>query len=183
MPGPMADAAVHMHGRAPGPSFSAAGALMDSASAPPAAAVASPSTGAATDAPLPVQPPPLPTTSPSEASRPTAPDQPFESPQSAASPPFEDPTPPVVPAQSGSSAIQVELFPADITAVHTAQELVDAMANSARDIEIRAHLDLRTIPLQANPGFPFRDADYEVVATDLAFIRWPTRSVRVRFCH
>lgn len=74
-----------------------------------------------------------------------------------------------------------------MTAVHTAQELVDAMAGSARDIEIRAQLDLRTMPLKGIPGnadkvagYNVKDAGYE--ETDVAFIRWPTRTIRVRAC-
>ena len=181
----MADASTH--GLAPGPTI--AGVLVDIGSASPAAAAASPALGAglppaSTDTPSPAPRPPPHATSPSEASCGTGPQQRPGPPQSASSPASTAPA--GTSAEPGSSAMPLELFPADITAVHTAQELVDAMAGRARDIEIRAHLDLRTMPLQAGaaPINVFSNADDQIVhrPTDLAFIRWPTRTMRVRFC-
>ena len=71
--------------------------------------------------------------------------------------------------------------------VYNLPDLQAAIADRKRDIEIRSHLDLRNLPLKQNPKvgpdidpFPSRTP----INTDLAFLSWPTRSIRVRrHCH
>lgn len=78
----------------------------------------------------------------------------------------------------------VQLFPAEVTVVNSPAELQAAIADGKRDIEIHSHLDLRNLPLKHNPNTrasPFsRGPDRKVINTDLAFLSWPTRSIRVR---
>lgn len=74
--------------------------------------------------------------------------------------------------------------PDNITSVHTPEELQRALSAGvlAQDIEIRAHLDLRTLPLQHNPylwGGNDR-AGKPATSSHIAYLSAPTRSIRVR---
>ena len=77
----------------------------------------------------------------------------------------------------------MQLFPADVAVVHTPSELQAAITNGRRDIEIRSHLDLRSLPLQQNPIDAIRSQSNIRLAgtfSALAYLTWPTRSIRVR---
>lgn len=79
----------------------------------------------------------------------------------------------------------VQLFPAEVAVVYKLEDLVAAIDNQKRDIEIRSHLDLRKMPLKLHPGPRFLDGDdlaeskASSAGSDLAFLSWPTRSIRV----
>ena len=66
---------------------------------------------------------------------------------------------------------------ASIAAVYTAAEFQDAFHEGVRDIEIHAHLDLRTLPVPRNPlvEVPFGTSEYKI-----GYVGTPVRSIRVR---
>ena len=72
---------------------------------------------------------------------------------------------------------QPPVLPTDIQVVHTAEDLQSAVS-SARNIEIRAHLDLRTLSRVANPQVldaeGIRDRDVA-----LLYAYPPLKSIRV----
>lgn len=75
---------------------------------------------------------------------------------------------------------------APITAVYTPNELQQALSAGvlAQDIEIRAHLDLRTLRLAENPYLWGRGNDRAgkaATSSHIAYISAPTRSIRVRY--
>eukprot|EP00892_Ulva_mutabilis_P008118 jgi/Ulvmu1/5679/UM024_0026.1 len=101
--------------------------------------------------------------------------------------PSRPPPPPPPPASPGTapppdaaqgSQPPVELFPANVAVVYNLPDLWDALSRNARDIEIRSHLDLRNLPLRANPHDEYLDYTSGQLGTDLAFLSWPTRSLR-----
>eukprot|EP00892_Ulva_mutabilis_P008121 jgi/Ulvmu1/5681/UM024_0028.1 len=89
-------------------------------------------------------------------------------------PPTQSPGTAAPPDSAHGSQRTVQLFPADVAIVYNLTDLQDAFSRNARDIEIRSHLDLRKLPLSENPY----NLNIDGVGTDLAFLSWPTRSVR-----
>ena len=66
---------------------------------------------------------------------------------------------------------------ASTAAVYTAFEFQDAFHEGVRDIEIHAHLDLRTLPTPQDPRLtsPFGQGAYQI-----GYLRSSIRSIRVR---
>lgn len=60
------------------------------------------------------------------------------------------PTPPPNPPVPASLGVDGDA-PASIAAVYTASQFQDAFHAGVRDIEIRAHLDLRNLPIPGRP--------------------------------
>lgn len=90
---------------------------------------------------------------------------------------------------SGRAPASARPLPADITVVNTAEELQRAIAASARDIEIRSHLDLRApvvggdaAATLASRSHDEPDLMHDVQTPDASFatVTGATRSVRVR---
>lgn len=81
-------------------------------------------------------------------------------------------TPPPPPALTAA--------PAPVVAVETAAELVLAAAATAQDIEIRSHLDLRSLERQDNPEFRGQPTDLVPHRHALLYARKGMRSMRVR---
>ena len=82
----------------------------------------------------------------------------------------EHPPPPPPLGAAGDAA-------ASIAAVYTAADFQDAFHEGVRDIEIHAHLDLRTLPVPRNPlvEVPFGIPEFKI-----GFVGNPIRSIRVR---
>lgn len=70
--------------------------------------------------------------------------------------------------------------PANITVVRTARELQEASLRGALDIEIRAHLDLRTLDLAQDPSGLFSGTVQEFGRRSLLYADLSMRSIRVR---
>ena len=70
--------------------------------------------------------------------------------------------------------------PANITIVRTAQDLQRATATGAVDIEIRAHLDLRSLSRTLNPAIPGSETFQNPKRNALLYAQSPLRSIRVR---
>ena len=118
-------------------------------------------------------------------------------PQSSESPPLHPQPPPPssppsqqpegIPSQDvNDPALQQDLHmsTAQVTAVHTTAELMVAFFRRRRDIEIRSHLDLRSLPLTPHElwrPIGVGSGGQLPVDRDIAFLRSPTRSIRV--CH
>ena len=96
-------------------------------------------------------------------------------------PQSQQPAPAPRPQAAPTPRQGLQLFPAEVVAIHTLAELQAAIVERKRDIEIRTHLDLRDLPLKSNPyTVPEAIRDEErMPGTDLAFLSWPTRSIRV----
>ena len=73
--------------------------------------------------------------------------------------------------------------PSDVTFVKTAQELQQAIAAGAADIEIQAHLDFRTLPLAKNPIYEGDHSLNNPVEFALVYAGSPLRSIRVCSFH
>ena len=72
--------------------------------------------------------------------------------------------------------------PADVTIVRGPNELQQAVLSGAVDIEIRDHLDLRSVPREMNPAVQDSgDAHYRKRFA-LLYAGHPLRSIRVRLC-
>lgn len=81
-----------------------------------------------------------------------------------------DPPPlgsPQLPAVSGNATPKV-------AAIYTARQLQLAIIAGVRDIEIRAHLDLRNLTLLETPGVPTAFSHFQYISAE-------TRSIRVRW--
>lgn len=70
--------------------------------------------------------------------------------------------------------------PANVTIVRTGAELRQATLGGARDIEIRAHLDMRDMRRMANPLMPGVDRGNSRRELTLLYASNPLRSIRVR---
>ena len=75
--------------------------------------------------------------------------------------------------------LQLEIPAANITVVRTAGELQRAALAGAQDIEIRAHLDLRSLELAANPLFDGIETAINRKRLALLYASPPLRSIRV----
>lgn len=82
--------------------------------------------------------------------------------------PPPNPPPQPLPAVPGTTA-------PEIAAVYTAKQLQEAFHRGIMDIEIRSHLDLRTLPPKDNP-ITSRDAGERAIG----WVGRDTRSIRVR---
>lgn len=104
----------------------------------------------------------------------------------------EAPPPPPYPPPPPPPDVQVDATP-QIAAVYTAAQLQRALHSGVRDIEIRAHLDLRPLPLTAPPpdtaaandaiteyGYDYIYGGTENADLQLGHVRSSTRSIRVR---
>ena len=70
--------------------------------------------------------------------------------------------------------------PANITIVTTAEELQEASLAGAQDIEIRRHIDLRTLTTVPNPSIGGVEAVTNPKRLALLYASPPLRSIRVR---
>ena len=110
-------------------------------------------------------------------------------------PPSSQPSPQGVPSQHADDPElhqDMHMSKAQVTAVYTTADLMVAFFRRSRDIEIRSHLDLRNLPLTPHELWRpvgVRSGGQLPVDRDIAFLRSPTRSIRVcrrlhnaRFC-
>lgn len=91
--------------------------------------------------------------------------------------------PPPSPSPSSSQVRVSDLPIGTVTAVTTAEGLQNAFAASARDVEIRSHLDMRSLARLSNPDIHPAIAEHNNgVSAKLAMLyaRPPMRSMRVR---
>lgn len=69
--------------------------------------------------------------------------------------------------------------PANITVVNTPQELQRALGNGAVDVEIRSHMDMRSLSLAANPLIRGVETAVNPKRLALLYSGNPLRSIRV----
>ena len=81
----------------------------------------------------------------------------------------DPPSPPAPP----SPAVPGNATP-QVAAIYTAEQLQEAVFAGVRDIEIRAHLDLRNLPRVDTPETPTGTSQFGYIASE-------TRSIRVCF--
>lgn len=88
----------------------------------------------------------------------------------------------VSPTPKRSRPLEPPILPRDITVVSTAAELQAALLSGARDIEIRAHLDLEDVPAVPIPVARQGMFDNSAAQARLVFaiVHHETRSLRVR---
>lgn len=72
--------------------------------------------------------------------------------------------------------------PPNITIVNTPLELRKALKNGAVDIEIRSHMDMRSLKLDSNPMIQGVETAINRKKLALLYAQQPLRSIRVR-CH
>ena len=115
-------------------------------------------------------------------------------PQSGEAPPPhpQPPPPPPQPSPKGGPPRDADdpallpdlhMSPAQVTAVYTTADLITAFFHRSQDIEIRSHLDLRSLPLRPHELWRpvgVGSGGQLPVDRDIAFLRSPTRSIRVR---
>lgn len=83
-------------------------------------------------------------------------------------------------AEAPAPAVPQLVIPAaNVTVVRTAAELQRAALDGARDIEIRAHLDLRSLKLAANPAIHGQETAVNRKRLALLYASPPLRSIRV----
>ena len=80
-------------------------------------------------------------------------------------------------AQDAGDAV---VGPANITVVTTPGELQAASLAGAQDIEIRSHLDLRSLKLAKNPAITGNETENNPKRLALLYASPPLRSIRVR---
>ena len=74
---------------------------------------------------------------------------------------------------------RLAVAPADILEVNTAQELQDAVFAGISDIEIRAHMDLRSLARVENPAIEGRETESNPKRLGLLYASGTLRSIRV----
>lgn len=94
-------------------------------------------------------------------------------------PPRPPPPPPPPPASAPPFAVAFKVRDAHAVPVRTAQQLQDQVAGGARDIEIRSHLDLRTLSMLANPASNGRGGEQHSQRRALLYADAPLRTIRV----
>lgn len=83
-------------------------------------------------------------------------------------------------ASAPAAAAPAAAAPVNVTVVRTGAELRQATLGGARDIEIRAHLDMRDMRRIANPLMPRVDRGNSRKELALLYASKPLRSIRVR---